>query len=138
VHAIPSSGKVEIGFDSDYVLTSVAAYNVSGIANSTVAVSGSKLIVTTGSAVSAGAQVSLVISNIKNPAYVQTTSAFTIDTKNTSGGILDSGTIAGINITAGSFASVSAAPVSTEVAKSTDYTFTFTAEHTLPATVMSG
>ncbi|MFA5231193.1 MAG: hypothetical protein WC416_02155 [Candidatus Omnitrophota bacterium] len=133
IHAVAAGGKVEITFDSDYVLTSVTAYNVSGIANSTVAASGNKLIVTTGTAVSAGAQVSLTINNIKNPAYVQTTSAFTIDTKNASGGLLDSGTISGINITAGSLSSVSAMPVSTEAAKSTDYTFSFTTEHSLPA-----
>jgi hypothetical protein len=133
VHAVASGGKAEITVDPDYILTSVAAFDVSGVANSTVAVSGNKLIVTLGAAVAAGSPVSLTVNNIKNPAYVQTTSAFTVDTKNTLGGLLDSGSIAGIDITAGSLASVSAVPVSTEIAKSTDYTFVFTGEHDLPS-----
>ncbi|MDD4985375.1 MAG: hypothetical protein PHQ43_06250, partial [Dehalococcoidales bacterium] len=132
VHAIAAGGSVEITFDSDFVLTSVTAYDVSGNAGSTVSVSGNKLIVTVGTAISSGQQASLTIANIKNPAYVQTTSPFTVDTKNTLGGILDSGSIVGVSITAGSLSEVSVTPVSTEVAKSTDYTVAFTAEHALP------
>ncbi|MFA6358179.1 MAG: hypothetical protein WCY09_05885 [Candidatus Omnitrophota bacterium] len=133
VHAIASGGKVEITFDPDYILTSVTPFDVSGVANSTVVPSGGKLIVTMGAAVTAGAQVSLAINHIKNPSYVQATTAFTVDTKNALGGILDSGSIAGINITAGALLSVSATPVSTEIASSTDYTFAFTGEHDLPS-----
>ena len=131
VHAVPQSGKVEITFDSDYDLTSVTAFDVSGNQDSTVTVSGNKLIVNLGTAISAGTPESLEIDNIKNPSYVQTTSAFTVDTKNQTGGILDSGGQSGINITAGTLTSVSVSPLSTEIAKSTDYTFSFTCEHAL-------
>jgi hypothetical protein len=133
VHAIAAGGKVEISFDSDYTLTSVGVYDVSGNSNSTVSVSGSKLTVTIGTAISAAESVSLTIANIKNPSYVQTTSAFTLNTMNSSGGLLDTGSISGITLTAGSLSSVSVTPTSTEVSKSTDYAFSFTAEHSIPS-----
>jgi hypothetical protein len=67
------TGKVVIALDSDYDLSAVQSDNVSGNSGSSVAASGSTLTVTLGTAVGASSNVSLTVSNIKNPSYVQTT-----------------------------------------------------------------
>jgi hypothetical protein len=131
VNAIPAGGKVEITFDSDYTLTSVASNNVSGNSGSTVAVSGSTLIVTIGTAIPASTAASLVISNIKNPG-AQSTGTFSLLTKDSSGNSLDQGTVSGVTITTGSLSALSTTPVHTKVSYSTNYTFGFTVSHSVP------
>ncbi|MFA5392719.1 MAG: hypothetical protein WC306_03530, partial [Candidatus Paceibacterota bacterium] len=131
VNAIPAGGKVEITFDSDYVLTSVASGNVSGNSGSTVAVSGNTLVVTLGTDIPALTAASLVISNIKNPG-AQGTGNFSLLTKNASGYSIDQGAVSGVTITTGSLSGLSTAPVHTKVSYSTNYTFGFAVAHTVP------
>ncbi|MFA5145741.1 MAG: DUF2341 domain-containing protein, partial [Candidatus Omnitrophota bacterium] len=132
-HSIEQSGKVEVSFDSDYILTGVGSGDVSGNANSTVAVSGNKLIITLGTAVSAATPVSLQVAHIVNPAYVKTTGSFALETKNASNGLLDQGTATGVTTVAGTFTGVTVSSNFYTAGKTdVSYTFNFTYAHNVP------
>ena len=133
VHALEQDGKVQIAFDADYDLTNVGVYDVSGNDGSTVLVSANTLIITIGTPVGESTSVSLVIADIKNPSYVKTTDPFTVTTKTPLAGLMDEGTVSGIDITAGTLNNPTVTPLSTEISKSTTYTFAFTCEHPVPA-----
>jgi hypothetical protein len=71
------------------------------------------LTVTLGEIASQGASLTLIISNVQNPSYVQTTDSFSVVTRDASGYKLDSGDIAGIAITEGQLSALSATPADT-------------------------
>jgi len=133
VNAIDSGGKVEITFDSDYTLTGVGSGDVSGNSGSTVAVSGSKLVITIGTAIAKSTQVSLAISNIKNPVYVQTTDSFAIQSTTSDGAIIDTATMSALSITTGALSNLSVTATSKKISDVTSYTFNFTVQHAVPA-----
>ncbi|MBU2028963.1 hypothetical protein KJ761_03700, partial [Patescibacteria group bacterium] len=133
INPINQNGKVEIEFDADYDFSAVASNNVTGNANATVAVSSSTLIITLGTAVSSGEQVSLVVSNIKNPGVqTPTTSNFNLVTKNAAGNQLDYGLVAGKTIIAGTLSGLLATAGTVEVGESTTYNFDLSLEHNVP------
>jgi len=82
-------------------LTSVQSIDVSGNSGATVEIDGDALVVTIGQQIFALDNVALVISNIINPPYVQTTDDVTIETMNSSGGVLDFGTAGGATLESG-------------------------------------
>ena len=76
---IPVGGRIRVTFDSDYDL-SAGAYS-SGNAESSVSYSDNVLIITLGTAVNADTAVSIVVSGIRNPTTLQTTTAASITTR---------------------------------------------------------
>ncbi|MDO8661655.1 MAG: Ig-like domain-containing protein, partial [Candidatus Omnitrophota bacterium] len=88
---IASGGKIEVDFNANYDLSGSLAY-VSGNTGSTVAASNQTLTITTGTAISAAATPSIVISGIKNPVFLGTTGTYAVRTKDASSVLIDTGT----------------------------------------------
>ncbi|MFA5145743.1 MAG: hypothetical protein WC723_07110, partial [Candidatus Omnitrophota bacterium] len=135
-HAIEAEGKIIIAFDADYDLSlvSVGSQDISGSgtpAIEAVDLVGKKINIILSTGVAASTTVSLAISNIKNPAYVQTTSAFILQTKTALGAITDEGAAAGITTTAGALSGISVVAGSSIAGARTDYTFSFTPAHSV-------
>lgn len=114
-------------------MSSVESTDVSGNASSTVVTSGNKLIVTIGTDIPKNTLVSLAIANIKNPIYVQATETFLIESKTASGAVIDTATVASLNITTGALSGLSVTAVSKKISDVTAYTFNFTVQHVVPA-----
>jgi hypothetical protein len=91
------------------------------------------MTITLGTAVSSATAVSLQVSNIVNPVYVKTTNSFSFRTMNSSGGLLDQGSAAGVTTTAGAFTSPSVTSTYYTTGKTdVSYTFNFTYAHNVP------
>ena len=97
-NVIPLGGDIVVGFDADYDLTGTLAVVGTSSHTATVADSSDDLIITLAEQASAGADVSMIISGIKNPETTQTTSDFTVTTRNTAGVAIDTGTASGVTI----------------------------------------
>ena len=104
----------------------IGSGDVSGNQGASTSVSGQTLIVTLGAVAPADQVLSLVVSNIQNPSYVQLTDTFSVLTKNASGGKMDSGEAAALSITEGQLSSLSAVPAETTLDTTTNYLFQFT------------
>ncbi|MBU1924260.1 MAG: DUF2341 domain-containing protein, partial [Candidatus Omnitrophica bacterium] len=131
-HELPVGGYVKISFDQDYAfqIDTFCVTNNYNLSKDDL----NKIIFLqrTSSSVPAGAT-SVQLANIKNPAYVQTTGDFLIDTELSNHTIIDSGAASGIGITAGALASASLTAVSATVSVFTDYTVDFTSDHAIGA-----
>ncbi|MFA6357516.1 MAG: DUF2341 domain-containing protein, partial [Candidatus Omnitrophota bacterium] len=131
-HTVEAGGKVVIGFDADYDLSAVGSSNITGNTGATLSVNNNTKTITVNLGSAITSTTTLTISNIKNPAYVQTTQAFQVATKTANLNVIDQGEVAGVVTIPGALVNLSAVASSLEVSATTDYTFSFTTDHALP------
>ncbi|MFH0763877.1 MAG: hypothetical protein V1927_02595 [Candidatus Omnitrophota bacterium] len=127
---IPNGGSIETTFDADYDISGATFDARSNITGSITSKSNTDHIlkIQTSQIVNAASPVSLVITGIKNPTYVQAVDTFMIRTKNVAGGIVDSGT-------ASLAQAITTNTLTAGTVTATDYKAGATATYTFPVTL---
>ena len=130
-NVVPSGGNIRVTFDSAYNLAGLStprSVEAGSSHTANVVASGNDIIITLTQEVEAAANVTMIVSGIKNPSYVKETNAFTVYTRHTNNNAnIDYGTSSGVNITA------NVLTVGTVTAD--DYKAGATAEYTIPVTL---
>ena len=130
INALASGDKIDVTLDADYTFPS--GLTVSGDASGTATVANHIITVTLNAVLESGSQKNLIIAGIKNPTYVQTTDAFTVTTKRSTGESKDTGASAvGAAITANVLTVASVTPSDYKAGATTDYTFQITPVNSL-------
>lgn len=137
-NSIAADGLIQVTYPADFTLSSATTSTSSTIDGSfAVTVVGQVVTVTRsgGTATSAGASLSIILSSNTNPAVEGTTATFQINTQTASGTIVDQ-TLAGLSVTISSTATLPSLSVSlsrTEYGAIGDITITFTARTAIPS-----
>ncbi|MBI2077250.1 MAG: hypothetical protein HYT80_02600 [Euryarchaeota archaeon] len=127
VDAVPATGNLRLVFPAGFVATSgVSVCSVGGTALGTTVTGSTEVACALTSQLAAATAYTATVTNVVNPGTVQTTGAFTIQTRTTGNNLINQHTTNTESIVASTLSSVSGSGLVATTGTVTDWTFTFT------------